>query len=544
MATQARAALRFRLGPQARQDFSVCLDLLQALVALVAFLLTFRCSFSVRNLVLVALALPGLRLSLSPGYRRRVRAWLTGLWQQLRAYPAATSRPPWPAVFVCVVLPAVAVCGVSREPLVCGDSHPTLLTAASLVAGGDWDVTEYAELSRVQLNAPCSLSTRLPYFLRKGKAGIYSNYPNGMVLFALPAAGMARLLGAHFDDYGTRLSLEKWTACWVAGLCLGLFFLIALHLVEAGPAWVMTAILATGSVFYSTIGQLLWQHGGVIFWGLLALWLEFRQAQRPRSRFGLLWTLLEGIALGMVPGCRLSGMLLVLLFGLWVLLRSPRRALVLAAGCCLGYAPWALLYWTEFGNFFGVPAGQTSTRYWSFSQLGGLAGVLVSPGRGLLVYQPWLLLGLAAFIPALRRRLPAGGPVPAPRGWMLFVVVFSAAHLVLVGAWACWWGGHCWGSRLASEAVPLAALCCLRPLATLLRVVWGRRLVVAVAVLSFLMHLPLSHFRACYWDGLPPAEQLGQRVWSWSDPPFLYPFRKTENLLVCPRPGRDNPTSP
>jgi hypothetical protein len=540
MTTQGPAVLGIGLWPQARKSLAVAADALQTLVALVAFLLAFRGTVSVRNLVLIALALPGLRLLLSPGYRQRVQAWLAGRWQQLRAYPSATDRPPWMAVFVCVVLPSVAVLGVTREPLVCGDSHPMLLTAASLVTEGDWDVTEYAELSRVQLNAPSYKYTWLPYFLRQGKTGIYSNYPDGMVLFALPVAGVGRLLGADFDNYAVRLSLEKWTACWVAGLCLGLFFLLALHLVEAAPAWVMTAILATGSVFYSTIGQLLWQHGGVVFWGLLALWLEFRQARRPCSRCGLLsgqepaararalgWTFLEGVALGMLPACRLSGFLFVLLFGLWVLVRSPRRGLVLGAGACLGYAPWALLYWTEFGNFFGVPAGQTNSQYWSFSRLEGLAGVLVSPGRGLLVYQPWLLLGLAAFIPSLRRELPDRGPAPTPAGWMLFCAVFSLAHLVLVGAWATWWGGHCWGSRLASEVVPLAALFCLRPLAAVWSVVWGRRLVVAVAVLGFLMHLPLSHFRACYWDGSGAPDQLGSRVWSWTDPPFLYPFLHT-----------------
>ena len=126
------------------------------------------------------------------------------------------------------------------------------------------------------------------------------------------------------------------------------------------------------------------------------------------------------------------------------------------------------------GSPFGPSVEQATRGIWSADLFASLLGVLVSPGRGLLVYQPWLLLALAPLVPRLRRR-PNVARSPEPRGWVACCVAVIALYLILVSAWSCWWGGHCWGSRLASEVVPLGALPCLRPLTALGSAPAGRR---------------------------------------------------------------------
>src|SRR5262249_26519706 len=148
----------------------------------------------------------------------------------------------------------------------------------------------------------------MPYFLLVGRRGVYSAYPSGMVTFAAPVVAAARVTGADLDQTRVREHLEKLAACWVTVGCLALFFLLALHRVGPAPAWAMTALLATGSVLYSTVGQALWQHGGVILCMLAALLLEFRQARRP----ALSMTLLQGGACALMVACRLSSALFVL----------------------------------------------------------------------------------------------------------------------------------------------------------------------------------------------------------------------------------------
>src|SRR5262249_29252129 len=184
--------------------------------------------------------------------------------------------------------------------------------------------------------------------------GIYSKYPLGMVTFAVPVAAAARLLGADLHRQDVRDHLERWTACWIAAACLALFFLLALHRVAPAPAWVMTALLATGSVFYSIIGQALWQHGGVILGSLAALLLEFRQARQSSVRA----TLLQGVCCAFMVLCRLSAALFVVPFGLWLLLRSPRRAVLCGAAAALAFAPWAWVQWGLYGTPLGPSEGQ------------------------------------------------------------------------------------------------------------------------------------------------------------------------------------------
>src|SRR5262249_20985778 len=152
-----------------------------------------------------------------------------------------------------------------------------------------------------------------------------------------PAAAAAHLVGADLDSPHVHDRLEKATAAWLAALCLGLFLLLALQLAPFNPAWMTALMLGTGSVMFTTIGPALWQHGGVIFWSLLVLLTEFRSHERPR----LSDILLQGFAFAMMLACRLSSVIFILPFTVWVLFRSPARALALGLFSVLAFAPWA-----------------------------------------------------------------------------------------------------------------------------------------------------------------------------------------------------------
>jgi hypothetical protein len=492
------------------------LGALQATIALLALVPCFRGHGRTVYWLLLSFAVPALRLALSSAYRGAVRAWLAARWRDLEKYPTQ-GVIPWRAVLVYVVAPAAALLLACDPTIMSGDSQPVMLQAVSLVRHGNWEVGEFV---RCYDGSTYSPHGQLPYFLREDGGGVYSAYPAGMVAFAVPVAAVARALGADLDSTRVRDRLEKWTACWVACGCLALFFLLALHRAGPAPAWVMTALLAGGSVMYSSVGQALWQHGGVILGSLAALLLEFRQARRPSATA----TLLQGAACALMVACRLSAGLFVLPFGAWVLLRAPRRAAWLAVAAAAAYAPWAAMYWSIYGTPLGPSSGQMSADNFSSNVLWSLLGVLVSPGRGLLVYQPWLLLGAAALIPTVRRRFPAVERGPAPAGWQLFCAVVIVAHLALVSSWWCWWGGYCWGSRLAGDVVPLFALLVLRPLAALWSTAAGRRLVLGVGLLAVLMHVPAVYLHSIQWNLALGDPQNPAPLWDWAHPPFLCPF--------------------
>jgi hypothetical protein len=78
-----------------------------------------------------------------------------------------------------------------------------------------------------------------------------------------------------------------------------------------------------------------------------------------------------------------------------------------------------------------------------------LAGLLVSPSRGLFVFSPVLLAGVAGG--ALLWRLKAHEP-------LRFLAGGSLLLLALYSCWGTWWGGSGFGYRLILETVPILIL--------------------------------------------------------------------------------------
>ncbi len=499
------------------QGLDYAWSVLQAALFVVSLVQFLRCAGPAYIWVLVGLIVPVLRVGWSVDYRQRVLSRLRHDWSSIEAFAGDRARLPWRATTLLIVLPAGLFFLTQGRPLMTGDSKPNTLIASSLVRDGTTDISAFLpEYAPVYTPAP---GMSLPYFCVQTATGVHSGYASGMFVFALPSAALARLLGADLLSGGVQDRMEKGVASWLAAVCLGLFFLLALHLVDAGSAAWMALFLATGSGLCSTVGQALWQHDGVLFWMLLALLIEFRTWQRPT----LPATLLQGVALAMMFACRLPSAVLIAAIGLWLLLRSPRRAALVGLIAAVAYVPWAWYYGTTYGHVLGPSIRQLSmfTGDWQDT----LIPLLLSTDHGLLVYQPWILLGLALIVPRVYRRLPTT-PVAAPPGWYWLCIAAIVPYLALVASWYCWWGGQCWGSRMIVETVPFFALLCLPSVATLRRLTWGRRVLLATAFVAAFVQLTGVYLKADFRDTQPAL--LGsahpEPPGSWKHWPFLTPF--------------------
>jgi hypothetical protein len=175
---------------------------------------------------------------------------------------------------------------------------------------------------------------------------------------------------------------------------------------------------------------------------------------------------------------------------------------------------WALGYWAIYGSPFGPMTKQMVGSFWTWSIGRPLTGVLISPGRGLLVYQPWVVLVLLFFVPAIRRAAARLGCGEGPAGWPGLCIAVILLQISVVAAWSNWWGGWCWGSRLATEVLPLCALLALWPVAALGRSASGRRLVLALAIAGFLMQVPYVYLGAEEWNRLTNIDSHPEALWS------------------------------
>jgi hypothetical protein len=485
------------------------LHVAHAAMAIVALVMVFQGRQSGPVCVLSFLIVPAVGYVCSWRYRESVQSSCRALWLSVQDF-GRDDRLPVAGAVVFIALPAVMVLLGTRaasNSMVSADSQPVMMEATNVLARGTSDIGRFVG----------PISSTLPYFATHTAKGIYSSYPSGMVVFALPTAAAARLAGADMSDGDVRLRLEKWTAACVAAGSLTLFFLLALHLGDRATALATTVLLGFGSAMYTTVGQALWQHGGVILWALLALLAEFRIA-RGHSPIG--WTMAEALACAMMPACRLSSIMFLAVFGVWLLVRSPRRACALFALASLAYLPWAIFYQMIYGNVWGPSVRQTAAASWSFGLGEPWAAVLFSPCRGVLIYQPWLILIAWSVACWLCRCGTDARGIPA--GWQWLCAVYIALHLAMVSSWRIWDGGYCWGSRLASEIIPFGALLVISAIGACWRSSPGRCFVMALICWSALFHVPAVLLKQDRWNESHVISLSRAHIWAWSDPPYLF----------------------
>jgi len=406
--------------------------------------------------------------------------------------------------------------------LAAGDTWPVIPSASSLVTEGNLEISGKMSLaSRFEALS----DTGLPYFVVRSGEKIYSSYPAGMLVFATPVCLAARICGADLDTIQVRDRLERFTAAWVGAACVGLFFLIAARIQDAKTAAVAAFLLASGSVMISTVGHALWQHGGVIFWSLLFLLLEFQFPTRRAVRVSVF----QGVCLGLTLACRPSAVVIVAVGMAWIALRSRQRGLFVILGVALGFAPWAILYLSLYGMVLGPTQSQMGSSNWGLSGE-SLLGVLVCPSCGLFVYQPWLLVGPVTCFWFLVRLAPAMGrigpirlirPITGanvtknlPPTWRVYCAVLIILQVLLVANWKCWWGGDCWGSRLLADVIPLCAFLCLRPIRFLIDRRWGIGSLVVVGLISIYIHLCVFHSQSVFPNRVDNPK-------NWATAPFV-----------------------
>jgi hypothetical protein len=290
-------------------------------------------------------------------------------------------------------------------------------------------------------------------FVRDRQGHWRNSYPLPPVLEGAAVAALLRGLGVLSLDAPLAPAIVSKIAASLFTALAGVFaFVTARRFCGAGRASLVATGFSLGTGLWPMASQTLWQHASFT-WSLMAaiaLWTGDGTRTIPRSAL-----------IGALLGWSLSGrpqtlpMIGILAIGaLWN--ATPRGRAALAGALLVSVSVFAGLnvYW------FGHPAGgqpqfeqlslsiHNARSTWQ-SPLQGIAGLLFSPSRGLLVFSP--IVAVALFARARR-----GRPVIA---WTLAA---AAAQLLLYGSYSVWWGGYTYGPRylldLLPALVPAAAL--------------------------------------------------------------------------------------
>jgi hypothetical protein len=330
--------------------------------------------------------------------------------------------PPLSAVLLALVL-FVALMANGR-PIGSGDARPTERVAASLVQEGDLDLDEFADVEEP--------------FARPIGSHRVSIYPVASAVLAAPVFAVAGALFA-LDETGLALA-GKWAASLFSAAAAALLYLALGRRRPHGEAKWTAVVFALGTTVWST-SQALWQHPAAVLGICGALLCLVRAEEDDR------WAGRAGLPLAFAVAARYADVVLAAVLAIGITVRWPRRIPHLMLWAAPVIAGVLAYHWAYFGSPW--QQGLVTTGRFSAPWGEGHLGLLVSPGKGLLVFTPVALMAVAGLIRALRyddRVLAAtcGAAV--------------LAHWVFVGRWSEWHGGESWGPRMMTDALPLLFL--------------------------------------------------------------------------------------
>lgn len=347
----------------------------------------------------------------------------------------------------------------------------------------------------------------LPYWIQRVGGHYRSSYPVLPALLAVPIyLGPVLLLGG--DSWALVNLLAKVTGSLFAALSV-LFVYLGLRRLDSGVDAVgISLVYAFGTSTWSTASQGLWGHGPAQLALAVALYCVLRGEEDRRYLIGV------GIAAGLLVAARPpTGFL-----GLALVASVAHRARWQSLPCLASFGVITLVFLLHNVLVFGsLQGGYAKLTAWTTPLGDGLAGLLVSPSRGLLVYSPVLVFAL------LGLTLQGRGPHARVFRW---AAVGFAASVVLLSRAQIWWGGHSFGPRYVSDFLPLLALALVpawkrqatsRPL---------RLLVLSLATWSVLVQAAGAFYhpspRDLDWNTSPEDVDVApHRLWDWRDPQLL-----------------------
>lgn len=260
--------------------------------------------------------------------------------------------------------------------------------------------------------------------------------------------------------------MEKLSASIVAALSVSLLYLLLRRRARAQTALLLTLAYAFGTTTWMISSQALWQHGVAGLLVIGALLLLTGPCTLPR-------TVAAGLLLGLLVGTRIpDAVLAAALGGFGLFWAGRRRAPLLVAAAALPVAAVVLYNLHVASNVLGGYGLIGKARFFEHDLLTGVAGLLVSPTRGLLVFSPFLLFLALAW----RYR-----PADRQERLLTLAMIAGVALQIVLYAKADWRGGLSWGPRYLTDLLPFL-IWMLVPVVDALRGAGRRLFVFAVGV--------------------------------------------------------------
>ena len=354
---------------------------------------------------------------------------------------------------------------------------------------------------------------------------VYYFFPPGSSVLSLPYVALLRSFGINAKDasgtYGEMTIQTSLAALLMAALALVFFCTARLVLTTL---W--SSIIALGGAFgtqvWSTASRGLWTHTWeLLLIGVVIFLLLESETGRRKLKPVLLATVLAW-AYFVRPT---SSIALAAVF-VYLLLCHRRALMWYALMLAVWFAGFIAYSWHNFGKI--LPSYYAASRLNFSGFTTALAGNLISPSRGLLIFVPWILFSMYLLV-RYRHYLGCRRLV-----WLSLAIL--AGNLIVVSSFPHWWGGRSYGPRLTTDLLPWLVLLTIIGVKAMLKwrsehqgnvslVTWKIELALGALLLALSI---FSHGRGATsdstlrWNDYPKDDAaMEAKIWDWKQAQFL-----------------------
>jgi len=419
------------------------------------------------------------------------------------------------------------------------DSRWTVFIAMSIWNHGDTNLDEYP--AAIEQNAFYALECvdgqgRVRTGQPEACSGHwYDSYPIGGTVLVTPlvvaAVDVMKLLhplvrhlhssqpviaGFLNGDYEIAHSLiEMEVASLLLAASTVMMYFIARRFLPVKRAVLLALLFALATSAYSVAGRAVWQHTPSMLLLTVIIYMLLRAADSDHPRPSLAgWA---GLPVALAYTVRPTDALFVAVFTLYVAVRHRRYLgyyLLAAAPVAVTFVAYNFsVYHALFSPYYRSDLIGFYPQNWPRMAM-ALAGNLISPSRGLLIFTPVFIF---AIVSMLRMKWKT-----QLSPWL---AVLALAHWIVASAYVNnWWAGHSYGPRFFTD---------LTPIFVLFLIPWfdrwdglsrfARAAFIACTLVGLAIHLRGGWSQAVIQWNVDPVniDAHPERNWDWSDPPFL-----------------------
>lgn len=371
------------------------------------------------------------------------------------------------------------------------DTIPGRYLPISILREADFDLDEFQNLYVRGFRANIAYSG----------SHYVSSYPVGASILATPFY-LFSVLGEVKPNQRFVLDLEKLAASSIVALSAAIFYLILIRLTTRRLSVGLAILYALGSSSFSVSSQALWQHGSSQLAIICAIYCIVRGRDEPH------WIAYAGFPCAFSVLCRPADLLIAVPISLYVLFQHWKSF--------PKYVLWALpsvAFYIWYNVHYFQNPGRTQFKIekswlWSTPMFEGLSNVLLSPGRGLLIYSPVFLFSFLGIILIWRRK-----------EYVLFryLSVGVLATIFMYSKYFGWWGGYTYGPRLLADITPILALCILPIVPLLQKSKPALYIFILVGAFSIAAHANGAFFEDGTWNASMDISKYPERNWRWDD---------------------------